>query len=195
MGSKFQRWWLGACVVALLLASWMGGFSVAVTSVFIVLYLTGVTLIGPDDAPAKPAEVGAAEPVDVVAADPEWLKAHSSAKESSPEEKSAERVSVQVVTAAEITADAEVPDDTDVPADTDAPDDTDVPDYTEAVVVYESASPAEQEMLVVEDKTIADTTDSETIPVDDDDAVPYPDDFEDFDDERAGAEVEERSPA
>jgi len=48
MASKFHRWWLGSCVVALLLASWGGGFSVAVTAVFVVVYLTGVTLVGPD---------------------------------------------------------------------------------------------------------------------------------------------------
>ena len=64
MESKFHRWWLGSCVAALLLASWVGGFSVAVTSVFVVIYLTGVTLIGPDDAPAERVD----EPVDVVAA-------------------------------------------------------------------------------------------------------------------------------
>jgi hypothetical protein len=49
MHSKFHRWWLGACVAALLLASWAGGFSVAVTAVFVVIYLTGVTLVGPED--------------------------------------------------------------------------------------------------------------------------------------------------
>ena len=48
MASKFHRWWLGSCVAALLLASWAGGFSVAVTAVFVVVYLTGVTLVGPD---------------------------------------------------------------------------------------------------------------------------------------------------
>ena len=49
MESKFHRWWLGSCVAALLLASWAGGFSVAVTAVFVVVYLTGVTLVGPED--------------------------------------------------------------------------------------------------------------------------------------------------
>ena len=49
MESKFHRWWLGSCVAALLLASWAGGFSVAVTAVFVVIYLTGVTLVGPED--------------------------------------------------------------------------------------------------------------------------------------------------
>ena len=70
MESKFHRWWLGSCVAALLLASWVGGFSLAVTSVFIVIYLTGVTLIGPDVVPAEPVDVVAAAPVDVVAAEP-----------------------------------------------------------------------------------------------------------------------------
>ena len=49
MESKFHRWWLGSCVAALLLASWTGGFSVAVTVVFVVIYLTGVALVGPED--------------------------------------------------------------------------------------------------------------------------------------------------
>ena len=72
MESKFHRWWLGACVAALLLTAWTGGFSVAVTSVFVVIYLTGVTLIGPDD---EPLDVLSGEPVDVVAAEPGWLPA------------------------------------------------------------------------------------------------------------------------
>jgi hypothetical protein len=59
MQSKFHRWWLGSCVAALLLASWAGGFSVAVTAVFVVIYLTGVTLVGSDEE----ADIGlAAEP-------------------------------------------------------------------------------------------------------------------------------------
>lgn len=49
MASRFHRWWLGSCIVALLLASWAGGFSVAVTAVFVVIYLTGMTLVGPED--------------------------------------------------------------------------------------------------------------------------------------------------
>jgi len=56
MESKFHRRWLGSCVAALLLASWAGGFSVAVTAVFVVIYLTGVTLVGPEDV----ADVGLA---------------------------------------------------------------------------------------------------------------------------------------
>lgn len=66
MGSKFHRWWLGACFVGLLLASWAGGFSAAVTSVFIVIYLTGVALIGPDEEVREPVDVVAADPVDVM---------------------------------------------------------------------------------------------------------------------------------
>jgi len=57
MESKFHRWWLGSCVAALLLASWAGGFSVAVTAVFVVVYLTGVTLVGPEDE----ADIGLAD--------------------------------------------------------------------------------------------------------------------------------------
>jgi hypothetical protein len=92
MESKFHRWWLFSCVAALLLASWVGGFSVAVTAVFVVIYLTGVTLVGPDDeadvglsaqepgretgtaaavhAP-EPVPLLEAEPVHLVEADPE----------------------------------------------------------------------------------------------------------------------------
>lgn len=84
MESKFHRWWLFACVAALLLASWVGGFSVAVTAVFVVIYLTGVTLVGPDheadiglsaQAPEREtnvaATVRAAEPAPLVQAHPE----------------------------------------------------------------------------------------------------------------------------
>ena len=69
MESKFHRWWLGSCVAALLLASWAGGFSVAVTAVFVVIYLTGVTLVGRDDeaddglAAEPPREQSVAVPV------------------------------------------------------------------------------------------------------------------------------------
>ena len=69
MESKFHRWWLGSCVAALLLASWAGGFSVAVTAVFVVVYLTGVTLVGPEDeadvglaGAESPAEPGSQAP-------------------------------------------------------------------------------------------------------------------------------------
>lgn len=174
MQSTFHRWWLGACVAALLLASWVGGFSVAVTSVFIVIYLTGVTLIGPDDAPAESVESDAAEPVDVVAADPEWIRAP--ADRISQNDESAEEIPAGEITAVEVTADATA---VEIPAE--------VPADTEAVVVYESATAAEQELLIVEDGT-----DAETTVVDDHDAVPYPDDF---DDEDAAADLHERSPA
>ena len=42
---RFQRWWLGACVVALVLATWAGGFSLLITGVFVVIFLTGAALI------------------------------------------------------------------------------------------------------------------------------------------------------
>ena len=43
---RFQRWWLGACVVALILATWAGGFSLLIAGVFLVIFLTGAALIG-----------------------------------------------------------------------------------------------------------------------------------------------------
>ena len=46
---QLQRWWLAASVVATLLANWAGGFSLAVTAVFALIYLTGVVLIGRDE--------------------------------------------------------------------------------------------------------------------------------------------------
>lgn len=49
MNSRLHRWWLWGCFAALLLASWAGGFGVAVTAVFIGIYLTGLVLIGPDE--------------------------------------------------------------------------------------------------------------------------------------------------
>ncbi len=45
---QLQGWWLAACVVALLLAYWAGGFSLVATFIFVVIYLTGATLIGRD---------------------------------------------------------------------------------------------------------------------------------------------------
>ena len=71
MESKFHRWWLGSCVAALLLASWAGGFSVAVTAVFVVVYLTGVALVGPEDE----ADIGLAAMED--SAEPEPEPGHS----------------------------------------------------------------------------------------------------------------------
>ena len=46
---RLQGWWLAACVIALLLAYWAGGFSLVATFIFVVIYLTGATLIGRDE--------------------------------------------------------------------------------------------------------------------------------------------------
>ena len=46
---RLQRWWGAACVVALLLATWVGGFSLVATFIFGVIYLTGATMIGRGD--------------------------------------------------------------------------------------------------------------------------------------------------
>ena len=43
---RLQLWWLATCVVALILASWAGGFTVLITGVFIVIFLAGAALIG-----------------------------------------------------------------------------------------------------------------------------------------------------
>jgi len=59
MNSRLHRWWLWGCFAALLLASLAGGFGVAVTAVFIGIYLTGLVLIGPDE-----PEAGADETVE-----------------------------------------------------------------------------------------------------------------------------------
>lgn len=53
MNSRLHRWWLFSCFAALLLASWAGGFGVAVTAVFIGIYLIGLVLIGPDEPEAE----------------------------------------------------------------------------------------------------------------------------------------------
>ena len=45
-----QGWWIAACVVALLLATWVGGFSLVAMFIFGVIYLTGATMIGRDEA-------------------------------------------------------------------------------------------------------------------------------------------------
>lgn len=58
---RFQRWWFGACVLAALLANRVGGFSLVVTMVFVVIYATGATLIGRDDESAETEEVAEAE--------------------------------------------------------------------------------------------------------------------------------------
>ena len=46
---RLQRWWIAACAVALLLATWAGGFSLVAAFIFGVIYLTGATMIGRDD--------------------------------------------------------------------------------------------------------------------------------------------------
>jgi fatty acid desaturase len=46
---RLQWWWIAACAVALLLATWAGGFSLVAAFIFGVIYLTGATLIGRDD--------------------------------------------------------------------------------------------------------------------------------------------------
>ena len=46
---RLQGWWLAACVIALLLAYWAGWFSLVATFIFVVIYLTGATLIGRDE--------------------------------------------------------------------------------------------------------------------------------------------------
>lgn len=46
---RLHRWWIAACVVALLLATWAGGFSLVASAVFVVIYLTGAMLIGRDE--------------------------------------------------------------------------------------------------------------------------------------------------
>ncbi|MCH9722059.1 MAG: hypothetical protein K0U67_08375 [Actinomycetia bacterium] len=45
---RLQGWWVAACVIALLLAYWAGGFSLVATTVFVAIYATGATLIGRD---------------------------------------------------------------------------------------------------------------------------------------------------
>ncbi len=71
MNSRLHRWWLWGCFAALLLASWAGGFGVAVTAVFIGVYLTGLVLIGPDEPEAGAVEgVGAVETDEGLGEDP-----------------------------------------------------------------------------------------------------------------------------
>lgn len=47
---RLQGWWIAACAGALLLATWVGGFSLVATFIFGVIYLTGATMIGRDEA-------------------------------------------------------------------------------------------------------------------------------------------------
>lgn len=158
MESKFQRWWLFSCVAALLLASWVGGFSVAVTAVFVVIYLTGVTLVGPDDtadiglsaqAPQREtntsATVRAHEPALLVPADPE---PHEIADEDAvpyPDDKEPAPVAPVVVE----------------PADTEG-DET----HT-AVVVVESAAPLDTAVVVKTSDDVDTAAVVEIIEVDD----------------------------
>ncbi len=53
---RLHRWWLAACLVAVLLANLVGGVSLTVTAVFVVIYLTGVALIR-DDGQGQPVAV------------------------------------------------------------------------------------------------------------------------------------------
>jgi len=57
---RLHRRWLWACIAALLLATLAGGFSFAVTAVFLIIYLTGAALFGRGDGQA-PDESGEAE--------------------------------------------------------------------------------------------------------------------------------------
>lgn len=60
---RLQGWWLAAGVVALLLASWAGGFSLVATFIFVVIYLTGATLIGRDEDTGDAGDAGDAEAI------------------------------------------------------------------------------------------------------------------------------------
>lgn len=66
-----QMWWLGACVIGLLVAAWAaGGFIGPLMAVFIVLFLAGAVLLEVDgrdrieaDGQDRPAEAEAADQV------------------------------------------------------------------------------------------------------------------------------------
>lgn len=75
---RFHRWWLGACVLATLLANWAGGFSLVVTMVFVVIYATGATLIGRDDESEEGEGVAEAE-------EPEEAEEAEAAEAAQPE--------------------------------------------------------------------------------------------------------------
>jgi len=208
MESKFHRWWLGACVAALLLASWMGGFSVAVTSVFVVIYLTGVTLIGPDD---EPLDVLSGEPVDVVAAEPGWLADEvvevpaakpADGGTATPVDVDASPVDAEpdaIEAAADVPAEADVPT-ADIPAE--AKDDAvpveivaPLPDDHDVVAVDVTAPALDDQDVTA---PAHDDQDVAAAALDDeDDAVPYPDD-DDIEPTTAVEKptaVEEHSPA
>lgn len=168
MESKFHRWWLGSCVAALLLASWAGGFSVAVTAVFVVVYLTGVTLVGPD----AEADVGLA------------------AAEESPEEREAEAEpepeaapETEAKGASENTDDGDAepyPDDADAELLSEAPADVqpsvvETPDEVEtAAVVVETPDVVDTAAVVVETPEVVDTTAVVETVADEDAAEPEP---------------------
>ena len=48
--------------MALLLAIWSGGFSLVATTIFVIIYLTGATLIGRDEGNDNAAETETTEP-------------------------------------------------------------------------------------------------------------------------------------
>ena len=66
---RLQGWWLAACVIALLLAYWAGGFSLVATFIFVVIYLTGATLIGRDEDTEDTEDAGDIEATDHVEAE------------------------------------------------------------------------------------------------------------------------------
>ena len=66
---RLQGWWLAACVIALLLAYWAGGFSLVATFIFVVIYLTGATLIGRDEDTEDTDNAGDIEAADHVEAE------------------------------------------------------------------------------------------------------------------------------
>ena len=66
---RLQGWWLAACVIALLLAYWAGGLSLVATFIFVVIYLTGATLIGRDEDTEDTEDAGDIEAADHVEAE------------------------------------------------------------------------------------------------------------------------------
>ncbi len=59
--------WLAACLLAVLLSTLAGGFSLGVVAVFLVIFLTGAALLNLDDADGahddpEPDESGDGEP-------------------------------------------------------------------------------------------------------------------------------------
>ena len=66
---RLQGWWLAACVIALLLAYWAGGFSLVATFIFVVIYLTGATLIGRDEDTEEAGDAADIEAADHVEAE------------------------------------------------------------------------------------------------------------------------------